>query len=193
MIGLLLSLYPKMGREQYGEEYKALLEDTGLSMATILDIAKAGCALRATTDERSLRVVAATFLYAFSGIMCIRLGMTENWPIWAPTSPLRAAGLIVTLVPLVYALHVRFTILRERQQRWQGSGAVFWLVASPLALVSTLLLALMCGSLFLSTGLFGLTGNVSFVCGALCLALVSLGLVRLLDFVQGRLLRTLAA
>jgi len=193
MQGLLLSLYPKAWREQYGEEYAALLEDTGMSVATVLDVAKVGCLLRLRAYEKSLIIIAAASLYALSGVMCIRLGLTENWPIWIPTNLLQTVGLVITLAPFVYALYFRLSILQERRRQWrENRSQVFWLVVLPLTALVILLLAFMCSCLMLSTGLFGIKGDMSFVRGALGMAAISGGLIRLLNILQGRLLERFA-
>lgn len=196
MLALLLALYPKAWRERYGQEYEALLEDTlndtGMSVATVFDIAKAACSLRLMAHQRNLSVLVATGLYTLSGVTCIRLGLTDNWPIWAPASPLKAAGLLLTLAPLAFALYTRLSILREYKQQWHGSNAVFWSVATPITVLSTLVLAFICSCILMSTGIFGMHGGVAFVCGVLSMAGVSLGFMKFLNLLQTKLLIRLA-
>lgn len=186
---LLLSLYPKAWRDQYGEEYEALLEDTGMSAATVFDIVKAACLLRFKAHERGLHVVLSLSLYALCGLICLRLGLTDNWPLWAPTNPARATGLFVTLLPLAYALYIRFSSLRDYQRQWRGSGMAYWLVVSPLTAISTMVLAFVCSFSLFGTGIVTLAGeHTAFIVGALMMALIGLMLVKLLDSIQNRLL-----
>lgn len=190
MQALLLSLYPKVWREQYGDEYGVLLEDTELSPANVLDIMKAACLLRLKAHEKSLHLLIALSLYALSGFVCLRLGLTDNWPLWAPTNPARAAGLIVTLTPLAYALYIRFSSLHDSQQQWHGSALVYWLVASPLTVISTVLSAFICGFFLLGTGIITLAGDrTPFVTGVVLMVVISAVLIKLLNSLQGWLLQ----
>ncbi len=47
MIGALLALYPSSWRRRYESEVRALLEDTGLSMAIVFDVVRGAAAARA--------------------------------------------------------------------------------------------------------------------------------------------------
>ena len=183
---LLLSLYPKLWREQYGDEYEALLEDTTLSAGAIFDIVKAACLLRLKAHERALTDLLGLSLYAVSGQVCLDLGLTDNWPLWAPTTPERAVGLIITLAPLAYVLYSRFALLNEQHNR-RTRSLMYWAIGSPLTIISTFFVAINCGS-FLAIAINGYEGRVS-VAAALAAAGVGIVAVKAINMLRGRLLR----
>src|SRR5215471_15705202 len=135
MQGWLLALYPKQWRDQYGAEYLALLEDTELSPAVVLDIVKAACLARLQIHERMLVSSVAIALYTLSGCICLRLGLTDNWPLWAPTNPARAAGLAITLIPLLYMGHMWLQPIyqRMRVRHDRKSATLRFLAALPIS------------------------------------------------------------
>lgn len=188
MVSLLLSLYPKVWREKYGNEYRALIEDTGVTSATLFDVVKTAYLLQLELCAREISVLAATFLYTLSGVICIRFGLTENWVVWLPTSLPRAIGLILTLAPLVYALSIRLSIANEYKAHWRRSIVTFWLVVVPTTLLATLASAFICSCLLMSTGKFGIHGGASFVCGVLGMALASIGFIKLLELARNKYL-----
>lgn len=183
----LLSLYPKPWREQYGEEYAALLEDTELSVAVAADVAKMACTLQLSVYGHSLSAIIAACLYAASGVACIHLGLTQNWPIWMPTNIWQAVGLMITLVPLLYACSVRLTLLRKRTD-----SVAFLFAAVPFVIASTLLWAFACGFFMAGSGLFGVSGGAHYMHLSLDMAVVCLGLIGLLHASKQWLLRRFA-
>jgi hypothetical protein len=193
MVPLLLSLYPKPWRDQYAKEYQIYLEDvlqdSRLTASIIFDIVKTACWLRFTMHAKNLHALTATALYTLSGVMCIQFGLTENWPIWLPTNLLQTIGLVITLTPLAYALYIRFLMVHERKRHWQGNSVLFWLVSSSVTILSTLLLALICSCLLLSTGFFAVKGGAPFVSKIVSMAAMSLGIITLLNMLQGVILR----
>lgn len=164
-----------------------LLEDTGLSLVVVADVAKTACALQLSTYGRGLSAIIAACLYAASGVACIHLGLTQNWPIWMPTNTWQAVGLVITLAPLLYACSVRLTLLRKRT----NSIALLCALA-PFLMVSTLLWAFACGFFMAGSGLFGVAGGVHYMHLSLGMAVVCLGLVWLLHVSRRQLLRRFA-
>src|SRR5215475_6111245 len=101
MQGWLLSLYPKVWLDQYGDEYAALLEDTGLSFAVVFDILKAVFLLRLRLHIKGLYIASGAVFAVASSVACLKLGLTANVLFWAPTNFYRAVGLAITLAPVL--------------------------------------------------------------------------------------------
>ena len=98
MIGLLVALYPRRWREEFGEEFAALLEDTRLTPGMVYDVVVQAGKLRAER-HRPLTLVLASLLWS-GGMeyLSVRAGLTANI-LWAPTTPARALALAATTGP----------------------------------------------------------------------------------------------
>lgn len=114
---VLLTLYPRSWRNRYGEEYQALLEDTGLNLWIILDVAKSALKLRLQEHARALVVMVVLVEWMFSLWLCVHLRITDNM-LWPPTTFLRTAGLCITYAPLLYIIstYVGNTKLRPQSK-----------------------------------------------------------------------------
>jgi hypothetical protein len=172
MRGWLLSLYPKGWRELYGDEYEALLDDTEMSPAVVMDILKGACLARLQAHASVLTTCCGIILYCTSGLICLRLGLTANWPFWAPSNPERALGLIVTLTPLSYVIYARLKSLDRLRRQGRTSTLALWVAAAPLDIILVMLSALLYNMLLLSTGLseYILGNQYHYVIGGLALA-----------------------
>lgn len=159
----LISLYPKEWRKQYGDEYAALLDDVGLSPQVVLDTIKAAFLANCNYYQKIIASSIAIVLYVVSGCFCLRFGLTDNWPFWAPTRPDRAIGLIITLTPLLVMAHMWLPPIYQklRQNHGQTRAALRFLAILPLSLTTIFATALTGGSLLLSLGLVSLGLSVS--------------------------------
>jgi hypothetical protein len=99
----LLALYPRWWRDQYGEEYSALLEDTGISPSIAFDVAASALKLWLHEHSRVLAALSVLGQYSFSIWLCVHLHITDNM-FWLPTSLLQTIGLLITYAPLLYVL-----------------------------------------------------------------------------------------
>jgi hypothetical protein len=111
----LLALYPRSWRDQYGEEYCALLEDIGISASVAFDVVGSALKLRLQRHARILSALAVLGQYSLSLWLCVHLRITDNM-FWLPTTFLQAAGLAATYVPLLYTMwmYVRDKKLSKR-------------------------------------------------------------------------------
>ncbi|WP_322759116.1 hypothetical protein [Frankia sp. Cr2] len=95
---LLLAMHPRRWRARYGEEFAALLDDTGLSVAVILDVLHHAIGLQLRARPLLVRVAAAVCTTAAIEIIAVRTGLTDNI-LWAPSTALRALALVAALTP----------------------------------------------------------------------------------------------
>lgn len=96
---MLVRLYPRRWRGRYGPEFAALLADTPLTPAVIVDVAR-----HPAGEHVSARpLVTALLVFALLDGAAVLGGITRNI-LWAPTTPLRALVLAVTVTPLIAAL-----------------------------------------------------------------------------------------
>jgi hypothetical protein len=95
---ILLALYPRSWRRHYGEEFAALLDDTELGPAAVFDVVVQAARLHVHAHQRLLQVWVATAVSAFFVDISYRAGLTANI-LWAPTNPVRALALFVTISP----------------------------------------------------------------------------------------------
>lgn len=114
MIRLLLVLYPKAWRRVYGEELTALLEQSQLTPAVVIDVVAQGIRLHIEQHHGGVLVVAAGLMSVFVELASLSSGVTAN-VLWPPTTPIRAVALLALLTPWV-ALVVRATRSRNRRQ-----------------------------------------------------------------------------
>lgn len=91
---MLVRLYPRRWRGRYGPEFAALLADTPLTPAVIVDVAR---------HPAGEHVSARPLVFALLDGAAVLGGITRNI-LWAPTTPLRALVLAVTVTPLIAAL-----------------------------------------------------------------------------------------
>ena len=119
MIEFLLALHPRRWRDTYGDEYRALLEQTRLTPSVVFDVLRnaAGLHLQARILLTEL-VIGAVITIAIE-LFAVREHITDNI-LWAPTNPLRAAVLAAVLAPSVI---VTVRIARRRRTRPPASTA----------------------------------------------------------------------
>jgi hypothetical protein len=94
----LLAMHPRAWRQRYGEEFRALLEDTALTPTAVADILKNCSLLQARAHSRALLVVGAVLASVAGEITALRTGLTANI-LWAPTNVARALALFGTVGP----------------------------------------------------------------------------------------------
>jgi hypothetical protein len=108
---LLVALYPRTWRDSFGDEFAALLEQTRLTPAVIVDVVTHATKLRARVHRRVLLVAASLLWSAGFEYGSLHAGLTANI-LWAPTNPDRAIALFGTVGPwLALALA---TIIRRQ-------------------------------------------------------------------------------
>lgn len=112
MIGLLLALYPRRWRREYGAEYRALLEDTPLTRAVVLDVVRTAGRLRLAARPVLIPVLAALVLSAAGEVIAVHGRLTDNI-LWIPSSPLKAIVLAAVLLPWLLAATA---VHRSRQE-----------------------------------------------------------------------------
>jgi hypothetical protein len=95
---VLVAMHPRAWRQRYGAEFRALLEDTTLTPAAVLDILRNCSALQARAHPRALLVSGAVLASATCEITALRAGLTANI-LWAPTNVTRALALLGAIGP----------------------------------------------------------------------------------------------
>ena len=95
---VLVAMYPRAWRQRYGEEFRALLDDTRLTPAAVADVVRHCAALQARAHARALQVTVAALVSVSVEIAAARAGLTANI-VWAPTSLPRALALLGTTAP----------------------------------------------------------------------------------------------
>jgi len=98
MIGLLVALYPRKWREEFGDEFAALLEDTRLTPRAVFDVAVQAGKLRAESHRRLTLVLVSILWSGGMEYLSVRTHLTANI-LWAPTTPARALALAATTGP----------------------------------------------------------------------------------------------
>jgi len=98
MRGLLIRLYPQCWREEYGDGFAALLDQTPLSVAVVFDCLRGAATAQVRAHRLSAALVAATIWFFVSDIVALRTGVTANL-FWAPTSVGRGVALLMSVVP----------------------------------------------------------------------------------------------
>ncbi|HTT50386.1 MAG TPA: hypothetical protein VMH35_03140 [Streptosporangiaceae bacterium] len=114
LIRLLVALHPRDWRERYGEEFAALLEDTRLTPAAVLNVAVRGAGLRVRARQGTVLLVAALVVSVASEIAAQLAGLAANI-LWLPTSPLRALALLGAVGP--WAVLIVWARARRRSAR----------------------------------------------------------------------------
>jgi hypothetical protein len=95
---VLVAMHPRAWRSRYGEEFRALLEDTSLTPAAVADILKNCIGLQARAHPSALLSVGAVLASVAGEVAALRTGLTVN-VLWAPTNPARALALLGTVGP----------------------------------------------------------------------------------------------
>jgi hypothetical protein len=92
MIGLLVALYPRRWREEFGEEFAALLEETRLTPRAVVDVVVQAARLHAESHRRLTAVLASLLWSGCLEYLSVRARLTANI-LWAPATPARALTL----------------------------------------------------------------------------------------------------
>jgi hypothetical protein len=113
MIGLLMALHPKRWRNEYGIEYRALLESSPLTAATVFDVVRNAFQLHLAARPTLTPVLAAIALCSIGEIIAGQGQLSDNI-LWIPSSPVKAILLAAVLLPWILAFT---TIRRGRRER----------------------------------------------------------------------------
>ncbi|MFD4763972.1 hypothetical protein ACFWOJ_35600 [Streptomyces sp. NPDC058439] len=95
---LLVALHPKPWRERYGEEFRALLDDTDLTPRTLIDVITHAATQQVRARFMLVLVTLAIVMSTSVTHLARQAGLTDNI-LWAPTTPRRALALSATLAP----------------------------------------------------------------------------------------------
>jgi hypothetical protein len=98
MIGLLVALYPRKWREEFGEEFAALLEEARLTPRAVVDVVVQAAKLHAESHRRLTAVLASLLWSGCLEYLSVRARLTANI-LWAPTTPARALALAAATGP----------------------------------------------------------------------------------------------
>jgi hypothetical protein len=98
MIRFLVALYPRKWREEFGEEFAVLLEDTRRTPRAVLDVIVTAGKLHAGGHRRLVLAVAAALWSGCMEYVSVHARLTANIA-WAPTNPARAIALAATIAP----------------------------------------------------------------------------------------------
>jgi hypothetical protein len=98
IIRLLVALYPKQWRAEFGDEFAALLEDTRLTPRAVANVIAQAGRLRAERHQRLAFVIAALLWSGCLEFLCVRAHLTANI-LWAPSSLARGLALAATIAP----------------------------------------------------------------------------------------------
>ena len=113
---VLVAIHPRAWRQRYGEEFRALLEDTPLTPSATADVLRHCAALQARAHRRALVVTIAALVSVTCEIAAKRAGLTANM-LWAPTNPPRVLALLGATVPWAVALTVSVAVRRRAAAR----------------------------------------------------------------------------
>ncbi|CAO5157669.1 conserved hypothetical protein [Frankia sp. AiPs1] len=111
---LLLVLCPRQWRARYGDEFASLLQDTPLTLAAVIDVLRLVLGLHHQARPWLAQIAGAVLTTAAMEAAAVRAELTDNI-LWAPTTPLRALGLVAVLMPT--ALVVGSAIMRRARLR----------------------------------------------------------------------------
>ncbi|PPK62787.1 hypothetical protein V5P93_004043 [Actinokineospora auranticolor] len=115
LIRALVALHPKAWRDRYGEEFAALLEDTGLTPRAVVDVVAHAGGLRVRAHLTGVLVIAAFLVSGACRKVGLASGLTHN-VLWAPTDLPKALLLLGTVGPWL-ALIVRQRVRKARATR----------------------------------------------------------------------------
>jgi hypothetical protein len=114
---VLVRLYPRRWRDVHAAEFTALLEDTPLTPFAVADVIRHGFLEQLRVRANLARVVGALLAFGLCEAIAVRYGITDNI-LWAPTTPLRATALAITLAPLVSVAGFYASRLRAKVGRY---------------------------------------------------------------------------
>lgn len=92
MTRLLVALYPGRWRQEFGEEFAALLDDTRLTPGAVLDVVVQAGRLQAESHRRLALLIGSLLWSACVEYFSVHARLTANIA-WAPTTPMRALAL----------------------------------------------------------------------------------------------------
>lgn len=98
MIRFLLAFYPRAWRRTYGEEFAALLEQTRLTPAAILDVLAQAAKVRANLHRSGLLVGAAALVSVAVEVVVQSARLAPNL-LWLPTGPAQGVALVALVAP----------------------------------------------------------------------------------------------
>ena len=98
MIGLLLALHPRAWRRRYGDEFRALLEASPLTLAVVLDVLLHAVRQHARAHPATGRILGAVAVTVLVEVGAVHEHLTDNI-LWPPTTVLRALALAMLLLP----------------------------------------------------------------------------------------------
>lgn len=98
MIRLLLACYPKAWRRVYGEEYRALLEQTPLTFGVVWDVVVHAVKLHASAHGARLVVAAAALVSLGVSIVAHAMGLAVN-VVWVPRTEAQTVAFCVLVAP----------------------------------------------------------------------------------------------
>jgi hypothetical protein len=107
---LLLRLYPKTWRNRHEDEFRALLDDYPMRWWVVADVIRQAAVEQRRAHPAGFRALAAALAFAVADAIAVAYGITDNI-LWAPTTPVRALWLWVTVAPLIVAA---LPVVRER-------------------------------------------------------------------------------
>lgn len=95
---LLVRLYPRDWRDEFGDGFAALLEESELTPGLVIDCVRGAALAQSRAHRMTAALVGAMVWLAISEVVALRTGLTVN-VLWPPSSSARALGLLATLLP----------------------------------------------------------------------------------------------
>lgn len=111
MRDLLVALHPEPWRERYGEEFRALLDDTDLTPGALIDVVAHAVTQQVRAHCTLVLVTVAIVVFTSVTHLARQAGLTDNI-LWAPTTQRRALFLAAALAPWVGLLIRAYRHLR---------------------------------------------------------------------------------
>jgi hypothetical protein len=105
LISLLVGLHPKRWRAEYGDEYRALLEQTPLTARIVADVLGAAVRLQLAARRVVLCSVAALLLSSIGEVIAVHGGYSDNI-LWIPSSAVKLMLLAAVILPWVAVIAV---------------------------------------------------------------------------------------
>lgn len=113
MIGLLIALHPKQWRNEYGDEYRALLEGSPLTVAIVFDVVRNAFRLHVAARPTLTPILTAIAVCSIGETIAGKGQLSDNI-LWIPSSPVKALLLAAVVMPWILAFT---TIRRARRER----------------------------------------------------------------------------
>ena len=107
----LARLYPRAWRRRYGAGLEALLDERPATPAVALDVVRGAASAHLAQRTTAAIWLVAALATVVADVASLRAGVTAN-VLWAPTDPVRALYLALTLAPVAMAM--RLTVSRSR-------------------------------------------------------------------------------